>query len=63
MTKVSHLIYIDDLKLIDKTVEELQKMQVVRNFSDDIHIESGLGKCAQIVIKKGKLTSTEKYKR
>jgi hypothetical protein len=34
------------LKLISKTEEELQKqMQVVRTFSDDIHMEFGIDKC------------------
>jgi len=38
-TKVSHLPYIVNLKLIGKTEEELQKqIQVARTFSDDIHL-------------------------
>jgi len=38
-TKVSHLLYMDDFKLVGKTEEGLQKqMQVVRTFSDDIHM-------------------------
>ena len=38
-TKLSHLLYMDDLKLIGKTEEDLQKqMQVVGTFSDDIHM-------------------------
>jgi hypothetical protein len=37
-TKIPHLLYMDNLKLIGKTEEELQKQkQVVRNLSDDIH--------------------------
>jgi hypothetical protein len=48
-TKVSHIPYVDDLTLIGKTEEELQKqMQVVRNFSDYIHMEFGPDKCAKI---------------
>jgi len=36
-TKVSHLLYMDDLKLIGETEKELQKrMQVVRTFSNGI---------------------------
>ena len=36
-----------NLKLLDKTREELQKqMEVVRTFSD-IHVEFGLDKCAE----------------
>ena len=43
MTKISHLLYMDDLKLIAKSEEELQKeIQTVKIFSDDIHMEFGL---------------------
>jgi len=53
-TKVLHLIYVDHLQLIGETEEELQKqMQIVRTFSDDIHTEFGLDKCAKIVLKRG----------
>jgi hypothetical protein len=56
-TKISHLLYVDDLKLIAKSEEELQKqIQTVKTFSDDIHIEFGLDKCAKITFKRGKLT-------
>ena len=42
-TKISHLLYMDDLKLIAKSEEELQKqIQTVKTFSDDIHVEFGL---------------------
>jgi len=35
--------------------EELQKqIHTVKNFSDDIHMEFGLEKCAKIVFKRGK---------
>ena len=34
-TKISHLLYMDDLKLIVKSEEQLQKhIQRVKNFSD-----------------------------
>ena len=47
----------DDLKLIAKSEEEIQKqIQTVKNFSDDICMEFGLHKCAKITFKKGKLT-------
>ena len=50
----------DDLKLIIKTEEELQKqVQAVRTFSYDIHIEFGLAKCAKIVFKRGKLVQSQ----
>ena len=39
-TEVTHSFYMDDLKLMGKTGEELQKqMQVVRNYSDDIYMD------------------------
>jgi len=47
----------DDMKLIAKSEEELQKeIQTVKNFSDDINMEFGLVKCAKITFKRGKLT-------
>ena len=55
-TKISHLLYMDDLKLIVKSEEELQtQIQTVKTFSDDIHMEFGLEKCAKIAFKRGKL--------
>jgi hypothetical protein len=46
----------DDLKLIAKSEEELRKqIQTVKTFSDDIHMDCGLEKCAKITFKKGKL--------
>jgi hypothetical protein len=42
--------------LLGKSEEELQKqIQTVATFSDDIHMEFGLDKCAKVVFKKGKL--------
>jgi hypothetical protein len=59
-TKISQLLYTDNLKLIGKTQEELLKqVQVVRNFSDDIHMESGLDRCAKIVLTRGKLVHSQ----
>jgi len=41
--------------LIAKSEEELQKqIQIVKIFSDDIHMEYGLEKCAKIAFKRGK---------
>jgi len=56
-TKISHLLYMDDLKLIAKSEQELQKqIQTVKTFSDDINMEFGLEKYAKIMLKRGKLT-------
>jgi hypothetical protein len=59
-TKISHLLYMDDLKLLGISEEELQKqIQTVTTFSDDIHMEFGLDKCAKIVFKEGKLVHSQ----
>jgi hypothetical protein len=48
-TKISHLLYTDDLKLIAKSEKEIQKqIQTVKTFSDDKNMEFGLEKCAKI---------------
>ena len=50
----------DDLKLIAKSEEELQKqIQTVKTFSDDINMEFGLETCAKITFKRGKLTHSQ----
>jgi Asp-tRNA(Asn)/Glu-tRNA(Gln) amidotransferase C subunit len=55
-TKISHLLYMDDLKLTAKSEEEFQKqIQTVKSFSDDIYMEFRLEKCAKITFKRGKL--------
>ena len=59
-TKISHLLYMYDLKLITKSEEELQKqIQTVNTFSNDINMEFGLEKCAKITFKGGKLTHSQ----
>jgi hypothetical protein len=53
--KNSHLLYMDDLKLIAKSEEELQRLiQTVKTFSDDIQMEFGLENCAKFTIQRGK---------
>ena len=50
----------DDLKLIGKSDEELQKqIQTVKTFIDDIYMDFGLEKCAKITFKKGKLIHSQ----
>jgi hypothetical protein len=50
----------DNLKLIAKSVEELQKqIKTGKTFSDDIHMEFGLEKFAKFPFKKGKLTHSQ----
>jgi hypothetical protein len=58
-TKISHLLYMDDSKLLGKSEKELQKhIQTVTNLSDDILMESGLDKRVKVVFKKGKLVNS-----
>jgi len=46
--------------IIAKSEEELQKqIQGVKTFSDDIHMEFGLEKCAKITFKRDKLTHSQ----
>jgi hypothetical protein len=48
-------------KLLGTTEEELQKqVEVVKTFSD-IHVEFGLDKCAETVLKKGKCVHTQNF--
>jgi len=50
----------DDFKLIAKSEEELRKqIQTVKTFSDDIHMDFGLEKCAKITFKIGKLIHSQ----
>jgi len=50
----------DNLKLIAKSEEELQKqVQTVKTFSDDFHMELGLEKRAMIAFKRGKLVHSQ----
>jgi hypothetical protein len=59
-TKISHLLYMNDLKLIAKSEEEIQKqMQTVKTFSDDTHMEVGLEKCVKITFQRGKITHSQ----
>ena len=58
--KVSHLYCLDDLQLIGKTEEEVQKqMQAVRKISDGVRMEFGLEKCAKFVLRKRKLVHSQ----
>jgi hypothetical protein len=58
--KNSHILYMDYLKLIAKSEEELQRqIQTVKTFSDDIHMEFRLEKYAKITFKRGKLISSQ----
>jgi len=56
--RISHLLYMDDLKLFAETEQKLHaSITTVKNFSDNICMSFGLDKCGMINIKKGKATS------
>jgi len=49
---VSHLLYLDDMKLYAKSTEEmLALVNTVRVFSTDIRMEFGFDKCSSLVIR------------
>ena len=59
-TKISHLLYMDDLKLYGKSSDELESLlNTIRIVSTNISKEFGLWKCATLTIHKGKATHTE----
>ena len=52
--RVSHLLYMDDLKLYGKNSNELEALlSTVNTFSKDIKMENGLDKCAILTINRG----------
>jgi hypothetical protein len=55
---ISHLLYMDDLKLYAKTEEAMKSMtNTVRMISDDVCMTFGLEKCASVLLKRGKLVT------
>ena len=60
-SKLSHLLYMDDLKLYAKNLNEIESLiHTVRIFSDDSGMEFGLDKCATITTKRGKPVEMER---
>ena len=58
--KISHLLYMDDLKLYGKSAPELESLlNTVRIFSNDNSMEFGLDKCATLTIKRGSVIQPE----
>merc|ERR1711874_852843 len=53
--KVSHLLFMDDLKLYADSEDNLEKLiKKVNAFSKDINMDFGLDKCSKCTIKKEK---------
>ena len=58
--KISHLLYMDDLKLNGKSAPELESLlNTVRIFINDISMEFGLDKYATLTIQRGSVVLTE----
>jgi hypothetical protein len=52
--KINHLLYMDDLKLLSRSEEELEnEINIVKTISKDINMNFGFEKCAKICLKKG----------
>ena len=56
---VSHLLYMDDLKLYGENDEQLQGLvETVERISDDIGMEYELYECAKVTFERGKIVLT-----
>lgn len=53
---ISHLLFMDDIKLYSESNNNLKYLlKTVQIFSDDIRMDFGMDKCAEIHIRKGKI--------
>ena len=58
--KITHLMYMDDIKLFSKNEKELETLILaVRIYSQGIGMEFGIEKCAMLVMKSGKRLMTD----
>ena len=58
--KVNHLFFMDDLKLYGKNDKEIESLiKTVWKSSEDIKMESGILKCALVLLQRGKKTKWE----
>jgi hypothetical protein len=54
---ISHLLYMDDIKLYSKTEEGMKSMvNTLKMISEDFGMEFGLDKCAKVSLKRGKIS-------
>ena len=54
-TNLSHLFFVDDIKLYAKTLEMMRTLlEIVAQFSHDVKMKFGEDKCAYQCIKRGK---------
>ena len=57
--KISHLLFMDDLKLYSRNEKELDSLvQTILIFSKDIGMEFGIEKCTMLVIEKRKIVKS-----
>lgn len=57
---ISHLFYVDDIKLYATDEVKLSSLlETTASFSKDIKMEFGIDKCASVIAKKGKIIQTE----
>ena len=57
--KISHLMFMDDIKLYAANDRQLESLgNIVKTFSDDIQMNFGINKCNKITIVKGKVKTT-----
>ena len=56
---ISHLFFMDDLKIYASNDNQLKNLiSIVKMFSDDISMQFGLDKCSKVTTIKGKVTTT-----
>ena len=56
--KISHLLYVDNLKLLGRNENDLKnEVKIVQTISKDINMNFGLEKCARICLKRGSVQS------
>jgi hypothetical protein len=56
--KISHLLYMDDLKLLGRNENDLKnEIKIVNTISRDLNMNFGLEKCARICLKRGRIQS------
>ena len=56
--KISHLLYMDDLKLLGRNESDLKnEVKTVQTTGKDINMNFGLEKCARICLKRGRVQS------
>ena len=58
--KINHLLFMDDLKLFAKNVDQIDSLvNIVRISSEHIKMEFGLSKCAVLIMKRGKVVESD----